>query len=79
MVKGPGVQHLLTKGTGERVQPPNLDKHPKWQHVFVQSTDGERQLTKSTKYLFCKCNLRTHAHMLHAHMLHAQMLPDLAP
>lgn len=57
-MKGPGVQHLLKMGVQDNstiVQPPNLENHPEWQHIFVQSTDGERKLTPSTKYLFCKC------------------------
>ena len=50
------MQHLLVaQDSSMIVHPPNLKvDHPEWQHVFLQTTDGERQLTQDTKYLFCK-------------------------
>lgn len=56
MIRGPGIRHLLgARGDGTTIaEPPNLDEHPDWQHVFIQSKGGDRLLTPGTKYLFCK-------------------------
>ena len=49
------MDHLLRATDISAItQPPNLVEHPEWQHVFVQSCDGDTLLTPGTKYLFCK-------------------------
>ena len=57
LVTGPGVRHIVIKGSGsDPVSPPQLSRHG-WKNVFIQSKDGERELNPGTKYLFCETTL----------------------
>ena len=54
LVTGPGVRHIVVKGSGsDPVSPPQLSRRD-WKNVFIQSKDGERELNPGTKYLFCE-------------------------
>ena len=56
IVTGPGVRHLINAmGDGStQTQPPNLEDHNEWKHVFLQNDGIDRMLTEGTQYLFCK-------------------------
>ena len=53
---GPGVRNLIdAMGDGStEIQPPNLEEHSEWQHVFLQNDGTDRMLAEGTQYLFCK-------------------------
>ena len=60
---GPGVRHLINvMGDGStETQPPNLEEHSEWEHVFLQSDGTDRILTEGTQYLFCKDGPQYHS------------------